>query len=105
MPCYAFSRSNCTLGNKCTKEHRALTAEEIKKMDQREEEFKKEGKKAPWLGKKGNAKGRDKDKSNDSKKGKTVKFDPNVPKKDVPCRFFRTAEGCRLGDSCPFKHA
>ena len=105
LPCYAFSRSNCTLGDKCPKEHRALTAEEIKKRDQKEEEFKREGKKSPWLGKRGNAKGRDKEKISDSKKGKTVKFDPNVPKKDVPCRFFRTANGCRLGDSCPFKHA
>ena len=82
-----------------------MTAEEAKKRDQKEEEFKKNGKKAPWLSKKGGAKSFDKGKNDDHKKGKTVKFDPTVPKKDVPCRYFRTADGCSRGDACPFKHA
>ena len=109
FPCYAYSRSNCTLGDKCKKEHRPLTAEEAKKRDQREEEFKSKGKKAPWLSRSGGNRDRHKGKTDSGKgKPKAVKFDPNVAKDDsrklVPCRYYKSAEGCSKGQACPFSH-
>ena len=106
FPCYAYSRSNCSLGDKCPKEHRPLTTEEAKKRDQKEADFKKKGKKAPWLSRSGGTKDRNKGKDDIGKrKPKMVKFDPDTPKKDVPCRYFKTAEGCNKGQACPFSHA
>ena len=47
-----------------------------------------------------------KTKGKDGQKDKRgVKFDPFTSKKDVPCRYFNTPDGCRIGQACHFKHA
>ena len=38
--------------------------------------------------------------SNGSGKGKDKKDTSKIP-----CKFFKTSGGCRLGDACKFKHA
>ena len=74
-----------------------------------EDDYKKKGKKAPWLSRSGGNRDRNKGKT-DAGKGrpKAVKFDPNISKEDtrkfVPCRFYKTAEGCNKGQACPFSH-
>ena len=102
LPCYAHRRSNCHVGAKCKKEHRALTAEEIKKRDEQEASYKKKGKGALWpsKGNNSNKKGHDKAKGNGNKgheKTKGVKFYPSIAKKGVPCRYIGIPEGCKMG--------
>ena len=97
------------MGDKCHKEHRPLTTEEAKKRDQKEDDFKNKGKKAPWLSRSGGNRDRNKGKTDVGKgKPKAVKFDPNISKEDtrwlVPCRYYKTAEGCNKGQLCPFSH-
>ena len=102
--CYEMrDKGSCSRGKDCKYLHGKATLEEARKQqlkdkkaaqgDKSHQVAKGDSKGGKGYGKKGNDKGKGKEKSQPD------------PRKDKPCRFFRTAGGCSKGSRCPFSHS
>ena len=100
--------NKCKRGSDCTYAHRALTEDEKSQRSKWEQETRAKGLDpyAPRGSRSATPASSDKEKKKKEKKRKSSKSPgASSDKKKIPCKFHKTAGGCKLGDACQFKHA